>query len=323
MLVWPESQLFLSGPRCRALAARCEPGFVALGREMQIEEDLRPYLASLYLPLAAWLHRRKRDKGSSLVIGLCGAQGSGKSTVAALLRQVMGTGFGLRVASFSIDDIYRTREERAALARRVHPLFATRGVPFTHDVALGMTTIRALSAAREGDAVSIPAFDKATDTRHPESCWPTHEGPCDAILLDGWCVGAVAEDPGALAEPVNALERDEDRDGAWRTRVNQALAAEYQRLYALLDVLILLQVEGMHRVFQWRRLQERKLAARAGKHRTALAIMSAEQVDRFVMHYERLTRHILVEMPARADVVLAVDGTHNPATVHINHPLAP
>jgi len=44
-------------------------------------------------------------------------------------------------------------------------------------------------------------------------------------------------------------------------------------------------------------------------------------VDRFVMHYERLTRHILAEMPGRADIVLDLDESHSAARVHINKPI--
>ena len=32
------------------------------------------------------------------------------------------------------------------------------------------------------------------------------------------------------------------------------------------------------------------------------------ELRRFIMHYERLTRHILSEMPGRADVVLRLDA---------------
>ena len=50
--------------------------------------------------------------------------------------------------------------------------------------------------------------------------------------------------------------------------------------------------------------------------------MDAEAVVRFIQHYERITRHLLREMPGRADIVLGVDKTHNPADVTINRPLA-
>jgi D-glycerate 3-kinase len=36
--------------------------------------------------------------------------------------------------------------------------------------------------------------------------------------------------------------------------------------------------------------------------------MSDEEVAVFVQHYERLSRHIAREMPARADLVVALDA---------------
>ena len=81
-----------------------------------------------------------------LVVGICGAQGSGKSTLTAVLRKLLEMR-GLRVASLSLDDLYLTRGERRELAARIHPLLATRGVPGTHDVELG----KAGAAARAGD----------------------------------------------------------------------------------------------------------------------------------------------------------------------------
>jgi D-glycerate 3-kinase len=35
--------------------------------------------------------------------------------------------------------------------------------------------------------------------------------------------------------------------------------------------------------------------------------MAGQTIDRFVQHFERLTRHILAEMPARAELVLRLD----------------
>jgi len=140
------------------------------------------------------------------------------------------------------------------------------------------------------------------------------------VLFEGWCVGAVPESDAALLEPINSLEREEDADGVWRRAVNERLGGDYQRLFALIDVLILLRVDGMHRVFEWRRLQERKLAAAAAAD-ARTRIMTNEQVDRFIMHYERLTRHILSEMPVRADIVFDLDKSHSAAFVHINNPI--
>lgn len=81
---------------------------------------------------------------SLLVVGICGAQGSGKSTLseglAALFR-----GEGVATAVLSIDDLYHTKAVREELGRTVHPLLATRGVPGTHDVALGLKLLDELA----------------------------------------------------------------------------------------------------------------------------------------------------------------------------------
>lgn len=314
---WPPEQRFLDNGRLAALAERCRPAFLADCAAMRIDNDLSPLLETLYLPLAAWLRASRGGAGATRVVGVCGAQGSGKSTFCRLLGTVLAEAFDETPVALSIDDIYETHERRMELAGQVHPLFATRGVPGTHDVALGLDTIRRLVSLGPGETLALPVFDKATDTRLAPERWRRHRGPVSTLLFEGWCVGAVPETEAALRAPVNVLEREEDRDGAWRRAVNARLADDYQELFGLIDVLILLRVEGMHRVFEWRRLQERKLAA-ADTGGAGTRIMSDAQVDRFVMHYERLTRHILAEMPGRADIVLDLDGSHSAARVHIN-----
>ena len=318
---WPSQQLFLNEERLAALAEHCRPAFVAECRAMRIGEDLSPLLESLYLPLAAWLRARRGDQRRAQVVGVCGAQGSGKSTFCRLLGAVLETAFDEPAVALSIDDIYQTRERRRELAAHTHPLFATRGVPGTHDVALGLALVGRLMSLGEDEAVSLPVFDKAMDTRLAPDRWRCQRGPVATVLFEGWCVGAVPENEAALIDPINDLEREEDGEGVWRRTVNENLRGDYQRLFALIDVLILLRVDGMHRVFQWRRLQEHKLAAEASASAADTKIMTDEQVNRFIMHYERLTRHILSEMPHRADIVFDLDESHSAARVHINSPI--
>ena len=116
----------------------------------------------------------------------------------------------------------------------------------------------------------------------------------------------------------------QDTSGAWRTGVNQALAGDYQQLFGLIDVLLMLKIDSMERVFEWRRLQEQKLAAKAAQSEidmTELQIMSDPELDRFIMHYERLTKHILDEMPGCADIVFFLDQSHDVGRLAINKPL--
>jgi D-glycerate 3-kinase len=264
----------------------------------------RAVIEELHVPLARRIvARAARRADRPWIVGLCGPQGSGKSTLVASLRHLLEE-LGRRVAVLSLDDLYLTRAQRSVLAQRVHPLLQIRGVPGTHDVPLGLEVLAQLRTAAE---VVLPAFDKARDERCPPQQWPRVAGPVDVLLFEGWCVGARPESPAALATPLNALERAEDPRGIWRHYVNDALAGEYQRLFALLDELLLLQVADFSQVYAWRLEQERKLRARrvtAGAD--TAAIMDDAQLARFVQLFERLTRHIMAEMPARADELIPV-----------------
>ncbi|HVI98995.1 MAG TPA: kinase [Sphingomonas sp.] len=242
-----------------------------------------------------------------LVLGLCGAQGSGKTTIARALAARLRER-GLRAAILSIDDLYVTHAERQALARRVHPLFATRGPPGTHDVALGLEVIARLDA---GEAVALPRFDKARDDRAPRETWPVIEGPLHLLIFEGWCVGAGPEPEAALAEPINDLERREDEGAAWRSYANEALA-HYRPLFDRIDRLVLLAAPGFEVVRAWRGQQEEDLRTERPEGE---AVMDAAAIDRFIQHYERLTRHILAEMPARADLTLRLDADRHVVAV--------
>lgn len=254
-------------------------------------------VAAIHRPIAEHIAAAAAVKGKELVVGLCGAQGSGKSTMAAALKLLLEAR-GLSVALLSIDDLYLTREERARLAAEVHPLLATRGVPGTHDVALGLTLIDRLA---QPGAVALPRFDKARDTRAPEAAWPCVEGPVDVLLFEGWCVGARPQPAAMLEAPINDLERLQDPDGRWRRFVNEALAGPYQALFGRIDLLVMLAAPSFDVVLGWRLEQEHKLRARVGGG------MDDAAVAAFIRHYERLTRHILAEMPGRADMLVRLD----------------
>ena len=238
-----------------------------------------------------------------LILGLCGAQGSGKSTLAfKLAKRLNAQGFA--TASLSLDDLYLSREARADLARDVHPLLATRGVPGTHDVALGERVLDALEARQ---TVHLPRFDKARDAPVPQADWP-EAGPVDVVIFEGWCIGARPQAETELATAVNALEAERDPDGLWRRYVNDRLAGPYTQLFGRLDRLVLLAAPGFEVVQGWRTQQEHGLAQRTQQAgRDGAHIMSDAGVAAFIQHYERLTRHILREMPARADLTLRLD----------------
>ena len=62
----------------------------------------------------------------------------------------------------------------------------------------------------------------------------------------------------------------------------------------------------------WRLEQE---AGNAAAVEGATRVMDAAALQRFIAHYERLTRHALRVLPARADVVIALDERRRPTSV--------
>jgi D-glycerate 3-kinase len=270
--------------------------------EEGLPKSFRATAQTVCEPLAARLARLRQARKKVVVIGLCGAQGSGKSTIAAATVRLLEER-GLTAVALSLDDFYLSKSARERLAREVHPLLATRGPPGTHDVALAGAVLEQL---RRPGRVALPAFDKAADERAPRAAWRTVATPVDAVIFEGWCVGARSQGAAALAQPVNALEADEDPDGRWRNYVNAQLDGPYQELFAKLHELTFLQAPSFEVVQGWRQEQEHKLIARTGSG------MSDAEIARFIAHYERLTRWLLAEMPDRARLVFPLAEDRRP-----------
>lgn len=264
-------------------------------------------LATCELPLSWWLYQQQQNLDQALLVGINGPQGCGKSTTVACLQTLLQRYFGLRVAVVSIDDFYLTQAERQALAAQRHPLLKTRGVPGTHDVQLAQTTLDRLVKEKKV-AVKVPYFNKAIDDRSPEADWPSYQTPIDVILFEGWCVGATPQAEAELQQPVNELERDEDANGAWRQYVNQSLQHDYRALFAKLDCLLFFSCGDFSWVYQWRKQQEQENARRAQASGSSLiGIMNDQQLKRFVLHYERVTRHCQKILPGLADVIIPLN----------------
>jgi len=241
-------------------------------------------------------------RGRPRLIAISGLQGSGKSTLAAQLVAAAGRRGDFALA-LSIDDFYFSRSDRRRLARSVHPLLATRGVPGTHDVGLLMRTLDALGRATADRAARLPRFDKGRDTRIAPSRWRRVTRSPALVVLEGWCVGVPPQRAPALRRPINMLERDEDPDALWRTWVNDQLHERYVALWRRLDRLVLLQAPSYAVVTRWRDEQELALRRRKAPH-----ALSPEALHRFLMHYERLSRHALRELPARSDLRVVLDA---------------
>lgn len=232
------------------------------------------------------------------LIGIAGAQGSGKTTLARSLAA------SLNGVQLSLDDVYRTRAERRTLARDLHPLLETRGPPLTHDLGLLAEAVAALRAAGPDTTTPLPAFDKRADDRLPIAHWPAVTGRPSVILIDGWCLGARPQPDADLVESINDLERDRDPDGRWRRLINDALATDYARAFAAFDSVLFLAAPSFDVVLDWRCQQEADLL---GLATDALSAPDRARIADFIQVFERITRSMLAG-GIEADAVVTLDA---------------
>lgn len=221
---------------------------------------------------------RSQPAARPRIVGIAGSQGSGKSTLARIVVEHFREQ-GISATSVSLDDFYLTQAERVALAEAVHPLLRTRGVPGTHDTGwLGrvVTSMQGQDGQQKVE-LQLPQFDKGRDDRAGQ-----RNVSCELLVLEGWCLGVSAQPAGQLREPINALERQEDGDGVWRTWVNEQIALHYQPLWQQIDYWLQLRPPSFAQVVQWRGEQEQQIAP--AQRMDALAL------QRFIDHYQRLTQ---------------------------------
>jgi D-glycerate 3-kinase len=157
----------------------------------------------------------------------------------------------------------------------------------------------------------IPSFSKPLDQHYPKETWREYKGKPDFIFFDAWCGGARPVSTENWKPPMNTLEKEEDPNGIWSKWSNSELAGDYQILFEKFDLLLMIKVPNMEHVYESRWLQEQTLAKTLKDPEMKKKIMNKQEVFRFVMHYERLTRYILEEMPSFADIVVERDKVFN------------
>ncbi|MFP6806379.1 MAG: hypothetical protein VB957_04230 [Pseudomonadales bacterium] len=270
--------------------------FISLARAKGIDD---PAYYDAILAIVDMIEKKRVDKATvTITVGIAGAQGCGKSTLAELLALVLEDTIGLGSEVLSLDDFYKTRQERVELAQSVHPLFSVRGVPGTHDMEMLNQVVADLTV---GKTTKKPIFNKAEDDRSRDFKIVT---PVDIIILEGWCWGAMPADEESLINPVNELETIEDQDGVWRRAVNDGLAStSYQQAFNN-DLNIFLAVPSMDAVFRWRAQQEQEL-------KVGTQVMDETAIRRFIMYYERITRDMLNRLPRQVDLTLRLNEDHS------------
>ena len=259
------------------------------------------------IPICFWI-ANKADNKKPYFVGLAGGQGTGKTTISSIIKIILEKYFKLKVFKISIDDLYKTRKERIALSKKVHPMLLTRGVPGTHDISMMLDFFKK-SKAKKFKNMKLPNFNKAIDDRFPKNKWNTINKRPDVIIFEGWCVGARAEINKTLKKSINSMEKANDHKLVWRKYVNQQLKTKYKKLYSQLNCMIYLKAKNFSLLQKWRLKQEHKLWLKT-KKKGGHKIMSKGDVINFMQTYQRITQNMFKNMPKYASIILNLNSNH-------------
>ena len=78
--------------------------------------------------------------------------------------------------------------------------------------------------------------------------------------------------------------------------------------------MIFLKIPSFEYVYKWRLLQEKKLRITSKGKKT----MSNKQVKNFIMYYERLTKHMLINLGKESYCVINIDKKHRLNSIRFN-----
>jgi len=263
-------------------------------------------LKKFYIPISFWIENKYKKKRKTLFLGFSGGQGSGKTTVSGILKIILKKFFKRKIHVSSIDDFYKTLNDRDKMSHKIHPLFKTRGVPGTHDINLVKKFFNIIKK-NKFEKIKLPRFEKAIDNRVEKKYWFNIKQKPEIVILEGWCVGAKPQSNSLIRKPINTLEKYEDRDLIWRKYVNKKLKKEYKKLFSMIDHLIFMKIPNFHMVLKWRLLQENKLKK---KSHSKKKVMSFNEIERFIMFYQRITLQMLKDLSKSASVVMLLKKNH-------------
>lgn len=241
---------------------------------LQEHQRILTNLERLWLPTALNLATARQKLDRTLIQGILGVQGTGKTTLCLILKLILNQ-LGYSVACLSIDDLYLTYAERKKLQEQ-DPRLIWRGPPGTHDVSLGLQVIEQCLHKDNNTPILLPRFDKSAFNGSGDRTQPEVISKPDILLFEGWFVGVRPIEETSFIDPpapINTLEAKK-----FALDNNQRLQA-YLPLWSKLDRLIVLLPEDYRLSKQWRKEAEHKMIA---KGKTG---MSDPEIDRFVEYF--------------------------------------
>ncbi|MEP0914783.1 glycerate kinase [Leptolyngbya sp. GB1-A1] len=273
------------------------------------EELLRiELLQQFWMPLAQQIAEWRQQK--TLILGILGGQGTGKTTLAAILTEILAE-MELQVCRLSIDDLYKTYADRLQL-QQFDPRYRWRGPPGTHDVSLGLSVLKQLRQVSPQHPVAVPRFDKSLHQGAGDRIVPERLTAADVVLFEGWFLGVRPIDPALFDHAPSPIISESDRTFARDT--NDRLQ-DYLPLWDELDRLIVLNPVDYRLTLQWRKEAEQMMKA------TGKPGMSDTEIEEFVQYFWRslhpeLFIPPLLSQPEWVDWIIELDENRLPTSIY-------
>jgi D-glycerate 3-kinase len=219
-----------------------------------------------------------------IIFGISGLQGSGKSTWASRIVDVLEVQHQLHAITISLDDVYKRHDDLIAQRDRdpENKLYRTRGQPGTHEEQLAATFFEELRSYEGGGE-----FNGEGD-RAPESEWPSISRKPDVVVFEGWCVGfqplsvAAVEEKFKLAKdgklPINTPAKHQ-LEHLLEINTNLKRYCDAFMGPKHFDFFIHIDTSDLRNVYTWRLQQEHKMIESKGTG------MSDDQVRAFIDGY--------------------------------------
>ena len=254
----------------------------------------KKYISQFIIPI---INKINNSKDNKFIIA--GSQGAGKSTLAKIFKLVLENAYKKKVMLLSIDDYYLSKNKRNKLSKNIHPLLITRGVPGTHDIVALKNDI--INFQKKKFPISTPRFNKLKDDISSKKNIIKN---AEILLLEGWCCGSPSINKKYLFQNINRLETILDKNKKWRQYYNSQLMKDYKKVFSLFDQQIYIQPPSFSYILKWRYNQEKNNALKSQNK----DFMNKKDLQKFIQHYEKLTKWMMKTMPAKADILIKIDS---------------
>ena len=254
----------------------------------------KKYISQFIIPI---INKINNSKDNKFIIA--GSQGAGKSTLAKIFKLVLENAYKKKVMLLSIDDYYLSKNKRNKLSKNIHPLLITRGVPGTHDIVALKNDI--INFQKNNFPINTPRFNKLKDDISSKKNIIKN---AEILLLEGWCCGSSSINKKYLFQNINRLETIFDKNKKWRQYYNSQLMKDYKKVFSLFDQQIYIQPPSFSYILKWRYAQEKNNALKTRNK----DFMNKKDLQKFIQHYEKLTKWMMKTMPAKADILIKIDS---------------